>query len=59
MRVLITLSVLALLALDWAALHDIVRGLEPSYSAEYTVLAASTLVYAALLARWFRQRRHA
>ena len=38
--------VLLVLAGDWAALHDILAGREPSYTAEWTFLVASTLALA-------------
>ena len=44
-----------LLALDWAALHDIVKGNEPDFFAEYTVLGASLLVFGALAFARLRQ----
>lgn len=53
-RVMLALFVLALLALDWAALHDILKGNEPNYYGEYTTLAASVLILAALAWRWRR-----
>jgi len=54
MKVMLALFVLALLALDWAALHDILKGNEPNYYGEYTALAASALIFAALAWRWRR-----
>lgn len=53
-RLALTLFVLVLLALDWAALHDILKGNEPNNYSEYTTLAASALILAALAWRWRR-----
>lgn len=39
-----TLVVITLLALDWAALHDIFKGLEPDYTLEYFALIASVII---------------
>ena len=54
-KVLWTAVVLLVLVGDWAALHDILGGREPSYSAEWTWLAVSTLALAA--AAWVGLRR--
>lgn len=43
------IGLILLLALDWAALHDILKRNEPDYSAEYTVLGASVLIFAGLI----------
>lgn len=45
----LTGTVVLLLVLDWAALHDIVKGNEPSYWMEYAVLWFSGLVFAGLV----------
>jgi len=45
-----------LLALDWAALHDILKRNEPNYVAEYTMLAVSIAIFAALLFTQLRKR---
>jgi len=37
--------VVLLLALDWAALHDILGGLEPDYTQEYLMIAASLVIF--------------
>jgi len=54
--ILISIGVLVLLALDWAALHDILKGNETSYVGEYTALAASAVIFAAAAAHWLRKR---
>lgn len=47
--------VLVLLALDWAALHDIVKG-ESDLTAEYAVLAVSGAVFCGLALLCLRRR---
>ena len=37
--------ILLLLALDWAALHDILKQNEPNYVAEYAMLFVSVLFF--------------
>ena len=51
------LFVLVLLALDWAALHDILKGNELNLYSEYTMLAAIAVIFAALAWRWQRSAR--
>ena len=46
---------LAVLVVDWAALHDISLGSEPSYTQEWTWLVVSSLALAG--AAWFALRR--
>ena len=52
--------VLVLLALDWAALHDIAKGSELDYTGEYTTLLASLPVFGFVLMATIRklQKRH-
>ena len=50
------LSILSILALDWAALHDILKGNEPDYSLEYTTLAVSALVFGLLIVSAWRRK---
>lgn len=47
---------LALLALDWAALHDIVKGNETTYWQEYGMLAFSLVIFAGLAFYALRKR---
>ncbi len=47
------LLVVMLLALDWAALHDILKDNEPSLVVEWTVLALSSIFFASLAIRFF------
>jgi len=54
-RLAIFLTILALLALDWAALHDILKRNEPNYTVEYTMLAISVVIFAALVFAHFRK----
>ena len=44
-KILTILIILILLALDWAALHDILKGQEPDYLMEYSMLIFSLLVF--------------
>ncbi|MBD3311035.1 MAG: hypothetical protein GF349_00880 [Candidatus Magasanikbacteria bacterium] len=37
--------IIVLLLLDFAAIHDIAKGLEPDYYLEYFVLAKSSLIF--------------
>lgn len=50
--------IVLLLVLDWAALHDIVKG-EPDPYLEYAMVAFSVLVFAAMGFAWLKQRRRA
>ncbi len=54
-RVVIAGAILVILALDWAALHDIIKGNEPNFLAEWTMLGASVLLLPMLALRWKRQ----
>ena len=56
-RVLLIAGLLVLAALDWAALHDILKQNEPNYTAEYTMLATSALIFAGVAFRALRTRR--
>ena len=49
----LALAILLLLALDWAAFHDIAEGTEANYGMEYTILAASLAVFGFLAVRWY------
>ncbi len=55
-RPLVWILVIGLLALDWAALHDIARGEEDLW-AEYVIVAVSVVVLARLLETEYRRRR--
>lgn len=54
--ILLAAVVLFLLALDWAALHDILRG-EPDLRLEYAMLLLSLIVFAAMLFSALRRKR--
>ena len=54
--VLITVAVVILLALDWAALHDILKG-EPDLSSEYAVVVSSALIFGAMFVVWLRKSK--
>lgn len=44
-----------MLALDWAAVHDIIKG-EPDLSLEYATVAFSIVVFAVMILVWLKQR---
>ncbi len=53
-KILLGVSALFLLALDWAAAHDILKG-EPNPWQEYAVLILSAIFFALLLFSWIRR----
>ena len=55
-RLLLALTAVVILALDWAALHDILKQNETDYSAEWTMLAASVFFFGYLAWRELRVR---
>jgi hypothetical protein len=55
-RILLVAALLILVALDWAALHDILKG-EPNVRMEWAVVALSAAVVALLVARQVARRR--
>jgi hypothetical protein len=56
MKVLLLVAVvLVLLALDWAAVHDILKG-EPNLYGEYGMLAFSAIVFGLLALAGLRKR---
>ena len=56
-RLLLTLAILAILAVDYAALDDITTGTETSFAAEWTWLVLSTPFLCLLGWALFRHRR--
>lgn len=48
-KAIIAGAILLVLALDWAALHDIVKGNEPNLWAEWTMVLGSIVLIPALL----------
>ncbi len=56
-KLLTSLVVIFLLALDWAALHDIVKG-ESNQVLEYVMLALSLIIFVMLFFFWIRNRKH-
>ncbi len=48
--------VCAVAALDWAAMHDVLRG-EADVTNEYFVMAVSGVIYGAVIGYWFRKWR--
>ena len=59
MRALVlTLAVvLVVLALDWAAMRDVLRG-EADVTNEYFVMAVSGAIYGGVIGYWVRRRRN-
>ena len=55
-KTLVFFSLLALAALDWAALHDILKKNESNYVAEWMVVIASAVIFAAAAIPFFRKR---
>jgi uncharacterized membrane protein len=56
-RILVALFVLVVLALNWAALHDIIKG-EPNPWMEWTIVIASLmLLLVTVVRRYLPQRR--
>ncbi len=53
---LVFLTALMLAALDWAALHDILKG-EPDVSNEYAIVALSVVAFIALFLFWRKHRK--
>ena len=48
-KLLVAVLVLILLALDWAALHDILQANEPDLVGEYATLAFSIITFGVIL----------
>ena len=44
-KLLVSLFIFAVLALDWVALDDITTGIEPNYTGEYLILILSLLIF--------------
>ena len=44
-KILLGIIIVIFLMLDWAALHDIIKGNEPDYWGEYAILAISVVVF--------------
>ena len=55
-KALLVLVVVVLLALDWAAVHDILRG-ESNLQNEFLTVVMSGLVFGGLIGYWVRERR--
>ena len=53
---LVTFSLLALAALDWAALHDILKKNESNYVAEWMVVIASAVIFVTCAIQFIRKR---
>jgi len=48
--------VIGLLILDWLALDDITTGSEPDYFGEWTIIAASVVIFGLLLSKKLLRR---
>ena len=55
-NLLIPAVIIIFLALDWAALNDILKGNEPNYFAEYGMLSLSLIVFGAIFFFLVRKR---
>jgi len=55
-KILVTFSLLALAALDWAALHDILKKNESNFIAEWIVVIASAVIFVACAIQFIRKR---
>jgi len=44
-KLLVSLFIFAVLALDWAVLDDITAGIESNYTGEYLILILSLLIF--------------
>jgi hypothetical protein len=55
-KTLVILGLLVLAALNWAALHDILKQNEPDYTAEWLVVVASAVILIATAIRFLRIR---
>lgn len=44
-KILLGIIIIIFLMLDWAALHDIIKGNQPDYWGEYAILAISVVVF--------------
>lgn len=56
-KLLIASVVIILPALDWAALHDILKG-EANTTFEYTIVVFSLVVFGLLFLFWNKNRKH-
>ena len=56
MKLLIAGVVVILLALDWAALHDIIKG-EANPIFEYAIVALSLVIFGLLFFFWAKNRK--
>lgn len=44
-KIFLWIIIVIFLLLDWAALHDIIKGNQPDYWGEYAILAMSVIVF--------------
>ncbi|HEY3251407.1 MAG TPA: hypothetical protein VGK25_09850 [Ignavibacteria bacterium] len=55
-KIIIIVFVFIFLALDWLALHDIIKGKEPDFNAEYVVLTISIAVFTGIIYNFIKSR---
>jgi len=55
-KFLFGISILVILALDWAALDDITTGIEPNYTGEYLILILSLFIFALMGYNFYKRR---
>jgi hypothetical protein len=58
-KILFILITIILFLLDWAALHDIIKGNEQNYTGEYLILTISILFYAGLVYHFIKKKINA
>lgn len=58
-KIFLKLLTIFIILLDWAALHDIIKGNEPNYFGEYSVIILSVLYFAALVYFWLKNKAKA
>jgi len=57
-KILLGIIIVIFLMLDWAALHDIIKGKEPNYWGEYAILVISVIVFITIARIGFRKSKH-
>lgn len=55
-KIALTLIILIIFALDWAALHDILKG-EPDTYLEYAVLFVSLVIFGVFIFKKFKKSK--
>jgi large-conductance mechanosensitive channel len=57
-KIFLGIIITILLMLDWAALHDIIKGNQPSYWAEYAMLIISVIAFITIAFIGFRKKQN-